>query len=443
MGVTARYVLCACVAYGLFCNHWSRDSLGALEVPLETDEPYSLSVHTYNSLTSVYFLPNMCVPIIAGVIAQRYGAATTYASFFLLAACGNFFVAVSAGVGASGASGLIFLGRALMGVAYEAVDVLPVGILAPRFPDRWSTVVGALNGVNRFGSVLNFLLEPVFYEAGGLALALLVPSLVGASAFATALLAYNLDADLSRKEAASPTAPKEAPPALSRDSVRQIPLLFWLYLVGGACIYGAVVPFWFVGAKHLQSRFGMDLSAADALLLFPEGMIALVAPPFGLLIDRQQWSLSKRLTASALSLSLIPLCLLSLAWLPVAPALVSLVLGTGYAFAQVAGWASITLVAPPHLLNLCSGLNGTGFNILPTLIPLLLFTGNTSVDVTTLAVFGGVGVVAFLLAVRESDRQAVRRTSMLSPADGGGAVADAAHAMEEDAAAHWGGRRSR
>ena len=38
-----------------------------------------------------------------------------------------------------------------------------------------------------------------------------------------------------------------------------------------------------------------------------------------------------------------------------APALATLVLGTGYAFAQNLIWASLTLVAPPKLLNLCSG----------------------------------------------------------------------------------------
>ena len=122
----------------------------------------------------------------------------------------------------------------------------------------------------------------------------------------------------------------------------------------------------------------MPLATADALLLLPEGMIALVAPPFGLLMDRRRWSLTKRLYWSAASLTPIPVALLLLAWLGpalgpnvttlavgnspppaapnlLAPALATLVLGTGYAFAQNLIWASLTLVAPPKLLNLCSG----------------------------------------------------------------------------------------
>ena len=63
------------------------------------------------------------------------------------------------------------------------------------------------------------------------------------------------------------------------------------------------------------NRFGMPLATADALLLLPEGMIALVAPPFGLLMDRRRWSLTKRLYWSAASLTPIPVALLLLAWL--------------------------------------------------------------------------------------------------------------------------------
>mmetsp|Transcript_510 Transcript_510/g.1720 ORF Transcript_510/g.1720 Transcript_510/m.1720 type:complete len:386 (+) Transcript_510:61-1218(+) len=375
-----RCLLVVCVAYGLFANHWARDSLGALEVPLESDAPYSLSARRYNALTSLYFLPNIGVPILAGVLAHRFGAAATYAAFFAIAAAGNGLVGASVAAGGGGAFGLLLVGRALMGIAYEAVDVLPIGFVSPRFRDTWTALVGLLNGVNRLGSVTNFLLEPLLYRAGGLPLALSVPSAVGASGLLTALLARGVDASLSRADEAAAQRAEEEP---LRTSLRSLPRVFFLFLLGGACVYGAVVPFWFIGAKHLQSRFGMPLATADALLLLPEGMIALVAPPFGLLMDRRRWSLTKRLYWSAASLAPIPVALLLLAWLGpaggapalgpnvttlaagnspppaapnlLAPALATLVLGTGYAFAQNLIWASLTLVAPPKLLNLCSG----------------------------------------------------------------------------------------
>ena len=74
--VQTRYLLVACVCYGLFSNHWARDSLGALEAPLESDAPYSMSVRAYNALTSIYFLPNLVAPVLAGVLAAGVYVAT-------------------------------------------------------------------------------------------------------------------------------------------------------------------------------------------------------------------------------------------------------------------------------------------------------------------------------------------------------------------------------
>lgn len=185
----ARLALAGCCAYGLFANHWARDSLGALQTPLETDPPYQLDVRDYNTLTSVYFFPNICVPVFAGIIAQRYGASLTYLAFFVVAALGNALVGSSVFVYGGGAYGFMLGGRVLMGVAYEAVDMLPIGFMAssclatevhlvcmishtamswqaPQFEASWSTMVGILNGVNRLGSVLNFILEPILYRAG-------------------------------------------------------------------------------------------------------------------------------------------------------------------------------------------------------------------------------------------------------------------------------------
>ena len=153
--------------------------------------------------------------------------------------------------GGGGAFGLLLVGRALMGIAYEAVDVLPIGFVSPRFRDTWTALVGLLNGVNRLGSVTNFLLEPLLYRAGGLTLALSVPSAVGASGLLTALLAWWVDASLSRADEAAAQRAEEEP---LRTSLRSLPRVFFLFLLGGACVYGAVVPFWFIGAKHLQSR---------------------------------------------------------------------------------------------------------------------------------------------------------------------------------------------
>ena len=130
-----RYAIAILVTYNLFSNHWSRDSVGALEIPLEAD--YNFSVRQYNSLSAAYFAPNLPIPIVAGIIAQAFGPANCLLAFALVAFVGNALV----GLGVASASMryiLILAGRILMGVAYEAIDVLPIGLMQPRFPDKWA-----------------------------------------------------------------------------------------------------------------------------------------------------------------------------------------------------------------------------------------------------------------------------------------------------------------
>lgn len=227
MRVPGRYVLATCACYGLFSNHWARDSLGAIESAMEHDLPYSLSVRGYNSATSVYFLPNIVVPIVAGILAQRYGSAPTYLMFFKIAALGNMIVGASVFARSWSSFYLLLVGRALMGIAYEAVDMMPIGFLAPRFQDKWSAVVGVLNGLGRLGSVSNFLLEPMLYRAGGLKLAIVIPCAAGASGLLTAALARRMDATMQTDS----TTPKESKLVVTWDSVRSLSAVFWLYLV--------------------------------------------------------------------------------------------------------------------------------------------------------------------------------------------------------------------
>ena len=148
--------------------------------------------------------------------------------------------------------------------------------------------------------MLSFLLEPVLLRTrGGIAAALALPALLGASILPSALAVWRLDARLrwrERGDAARASARggmgAPAPAArvvLSRRTVLAFSRTYWLYLIGSLCAYGCVVPFWFIGAKHLALRWRMSIAEADAYLLWPEGAIALIAPPFGWIIDRPQY----------------------------------------------------------------------------------------------------------------------------------------------------------
>ena len=84
----ARAALIGLVTFNLFANHWSRDSVGALEIPLE-DDTFGLSVREYNSLSAAYFAPSVPVPIAAGIFSQLFGPANTLLLFSCFAFAGN------------------------------------------------------------------------------------------------------------------------------------------------------------------------------------------------------------------------------------------------------------------------------------------------------------------------------------------------------------------
>ena len=99
------------------------------------------SVAAYNALSSAYFFPNIFVPLVAGAIAHLIGTSRTMLVFSSASAIGNVMVAMSATPAALNVLGaspfvLLLLGRLFMGIAYEALDVLPIGLLAPLFKDR-------------------------------------------------------------------------------------------------------------------------------------------------------------------------------------------------------------------------------------------------------------------------------------------------------------------
>ena len=65
----------------------------------------------------------------------------------------------------------------------------------------------------------------------------------------------------------------------SRTSSDKHPLSYILSfaVACGACLYGSIVPFWFIASAWLQLTYHLPLAIADGLTVLPEGMIAVVS----------------------------------------------------------------------------------------------------------------------------------------------------------------------
>ncbi len=90
-----KWWLCFLVAAVLFSNHFTRDSVGALEKQIEDSK--ILTVLEYDRMQTTYFLPNIFTPLAAGMFIDKFGGP---AKGFLIA---NFIACVGHSIFSTGA----------------------------------------------------------------------------------------------------------------------------------------------------------------------------------------------------------------------------------------------------------------------------------------------------------------------------------------------------
>jgi hypothetical protein len=173
-----RWLLPVFVGLILFCNHYSRDCPGALEKPIENE--LSFTQQDYSILNSLYFVPNIISPLIAGMFIDKLGGIVN--CFYLslaIASLGH----ICFGLGATWESkGIMYLGKGLSGSMYEIIDaVMPIVYLSVLFKDDFQIVIGFLQIFIRLGSVVNFIISPYVYQRYGLLPAIWIASGIGIS----------------------------------------------------------------------------------------------------------------------------------------------------------------------------------------------------------------------------------------------------------------------
>ena len=160
--VYARWGVALCIGCVIFANHYSRDTLGALEKQIEED--MKISSTQYAHLNAVYFFPNIFLPLISGILSKKLGASACFLYACFIAGIGHmiFYLAF-----VNDRPEFLFVGRFISGCMYEVIDSVPILILAPLFTKEWGLICGLLNGFLRLGSVANFILCPYFLFIGG------------------------------------------------------------------------------------------------------------------------------------------------------------------------------------------------------------------------------------------------------------------------------------
>lgn len=178
-----------CVIFVMLQNHYTRDTVGALEKQMESD--LGLKPSQYSTLNSLYFLPNIVAPLFIGVLTEYFGRPATFLLYIaLLSAIGNLIFVLGAQYQILS---LFYLGRFLAGCAYEVIDTIPIIILGPLFRSNWGLMVGLMNGCLRLGTVMTFGLTPIIYRDYGVTAALWVSAAMAVLGVVAALGANTSD----------------------------------------------------------------------------------------------------------------------------------------------------------------------------------------------------------------------------------------------------------
>ena len=228
-----------------------------------------MTTKKYNMLNSLFFLPNVITPLLAGVLAKQFGGpskclvgATIVYSF------GHFLFAAGIEWAVNAA---MYSGRVLSGVMYEVIDCLPMAFMYPILKDRWGLAQGVINTTLRLGSVLTFVVCPIMYKTMGnvqrpiwLSAGMTFLGIVAAivSECVVAAISPNYGPSLcsscraclsgQKYESVSVNVSEEDPasdaPSSSNGPVhdalqayRRIGPLYYLFMLSGALMYGAMV----------------------------------------------------------------------------------------------------------------------------------------------------------------------------------------------------------
>lgn len=403
-----RFFIAVLVAFIIFGNHYTRDAPGALEKQLENE--LGFSTHEYSLLNSIYFIPNIVTPLMAGIFIRDLGGVPkAFLLSTIVAAAGHLVV----GMGVEMESKIaMFAGKILAGSMYEILDALmPIIYLSPIFKHEFPIVVGVLQVFLRSGSIVNFFLSPAVYYRYGLKASFWLATIIGCTAVPLFLAARYLEVgslslapsdedaegnEKSKDESAhDPEAGTDAAHAHSPVPASRIcpaggyGLPFYCYTLAGAFLYGGIVPFWFFGSKYLQDTFSISVTMADRILAVPEFMVVVVGIPVGYSLSYLNWSLytkSKLLTAfmiiMAVSYGALLLCGIhaeasaaanghdsSSSWQLQVVILSVIGMGIGFSVACSIFWALISAMVDAQYLSTATGIISCAVNLLPSIVP--------------------------------------------------------------------------
>ena len=266
-------------------DYYCYDNPQALQIYLQKD--LNIDASTYNLLYSVYNLPNIILPLVAGRLIDFFGvrmATIFYASLIVL---GQILVTFG---GYSEDFWLMFAGRAIYGLGGDSLSVCEIFFVTEWFGGlELAFAYSFLDVVSGIFEGFNAFLTPMIYNyKGELGLPLLFGVIICLISLLSAITVAIID--IINDNIEGRVTPKIYVKEGEEINVREMfnmPLLYWLIIINYGFQSGSYYSFTNIANSYLIQRYGFDSVIAGTLLAITVYGIGGFFPPiWGMLIDK-------------------------------------------------------------------------------------------------------------------------------------------------------------
>ena len=363
----------------------------------------NISRAQYGLLFSFYYVPNIVMVLIGGILLDRVGIRKAGTLFAALCAAGVFLTA------ATKIFPVMLMGRLLYGLGAESLIITQNKVLAKWFKGREMALSFGLNlMVARLGTFAALNSAARIQEwTGSWRMAIWISAVLMFVCFLLFFVYTGLD---KRKEKyfVKEKLVGEDEKFVFRDIFAFRPS-FWFVSLLCMTFYSAIFPFTAFSTVFLQSKFGFSaVKGGFYTSLVITGTI-IFTPLFGLVCDK----IGKRATMMIIgSLLLVPIHL-SLGLTHFAPAVAMIILGISFSLVPAAMWPSIPIMVEEKRLGTAFGLmtliQNAGLTLFNWVAGKLtdMANGDYTHTIVMFASLGFVGLVFALLLKAASKRENV------------------------------------
>ncbi|EGR30537.1 major facilitator superfamily protein, putative [Ichthyophthirius multifiliis] len=247
----------------------------------------SLTNLQFSLLYSVYSLPNIILPLLAGIFIDSLGVRKAIFLFTFILIIGQLICSIGFHEQVKQYS-IILFGRIIFGLGGECLNVTQSSVASKWFIDKDISLAMSLNlSVSRLGSVLGSFVFPQVYKIYNKQL--FFPLILGCFfcifSFTCGIFLIILDRKADKQEGKLKVVYQEENRLKIQDAI-YLNHQFKLLVISSICNYMCFFPFMQILQDYLQNQYGLRNSQASNYMGIPYIISSILTPLIGLLIDR-------------------------------------------------------------------------------------------------------------------------------------------------------------